>query len=475
MKRTILLLFLSFLSFTQLSAQTEPSITIILLGNDKIADVNMDQDNFIKYVGEITDLAKKEFATIPESQKIAVLIIAHKSGKPTLEVYSNPKLATDKESKFLSALSDLKSENTKIVDFPLMLTVNSKFEEIGTDFKNFTSPGDKMNEEYEKADLKKKYELNKAYAINEVLPVLAAYETTVDDKFAGVKNFGKLVAKTNFNETQDIAGMTSKNYDYWRATMEMDGSNQLIPITKIAIMVSQGEFDYAQKYIEMISMFADSKTISATYLKEMRRRLSLFDNQLNGEINKGIAEHDKGNYEKAIAAYNDILKIYPNSAWANYELYYSQNALDAKLNKTDLSDRTSWDIAKVKVYENNPLYHLDVRASNGREMYLMFRRQEIGQLFQGKEVKVTDIYKYADIAMDLDVKDFAAQLFWLTNLYDKKDENSLYKYLYCIEKLGVTTLKDNFKGDFDKEFKKIEKAKEKEMTSNSMYKAAKDK
>ncbi len=39
--------------------------------------------------------------------------------------------------------------------------------------------------------------------------------------------------------------------------------------------------------------------------------------------------------------------------------------------------------------------------------------------------------------------------------------------------MGVTKLKDLFKGDMEKEFKKIEKAKQKEMTESAVYKSFK--
>ena len=141
-----------------------------------------------------------------------------------------------------------------------------------------------------------KISLNKAYAINEVLPVLTAYQINVDAQFEGVKNFGNSVAKTDFNTPLNINELTSRNKDYWRATMEMNSGNQLIPITKIFGLVSQGEFDYAKKYIEIIQVYSDPKTITKKYLDEINYRISLFQSELNLEIEKGIKEHDKAEF-----------------------------------------------------------------------------------------------------------------------------------------------------------------------------------
>lgn len=473
-KKNIFYLLIIFLTTLNLFAQKEAELSVAFLANDKISKVNVDEGKFIESFKKITDLTNKEFAGISENQKIALLIVFHKIEKTTFELYSNPKINTGKQTDFLKKLNTLNLENTKLVDFPMLISINSKFEDIQNDFKDLVVPAEKDALEYQNANLKQKYELTKNYAIKEVLPVLSAYQIIVEDKFAGVKNFGNLVTKTDFTKNQDITTLTSKNSDFWRAGMEMELGNQLIPITKIFTLVSQGEFDHALKYIEIVRIFSNPKTYANDYLITLIEKLQTFNKELNAEIQKGIEEHDKGEFEKAIAVYSEILKSYPNSAWVNYELFYSQNALDVKTGKTDLKNRESWDKSKTTIYKHNPLYNMDVRANNGKEGYLLFRRNSINDLFKNKEEKLNDIYKYADIAMDLGVYDFAAQLFWYSFSYDKNAVDSLYKFLYCLEKLDVKNLKENFKGNFKKEFEKIEKEKEIEMTSSKIYKSFKN-
>ena len=330
---------------------------------------------------------------------------------------------------------------------------------------------DKIIQDYENASLKQKFEMNKTYAIKEALPVLSGYQTIVEDKFAGVKNFGNLVTKTNFSEQQDILKLTGNNSDFWRANMEMESGNQLIPVTKIFMLISQGEFDYAIKYIEIVKMFSKSETYADKYLEELSNRLDLFNKQLNTEIEKGIAEHDKGNFEKAISIYSEILKLYPNSAWANFELFYSQSELNKKNGDGKLNSIENWNKKKTNILDHNPFYGLPISSQNPKDAYLLFRRNSIETLFKDKNERLNDIYKYAEIAMDLKIYDFAAQLFWFSFSHSKNNEDSIYKFLYCIEKLGVTNLKGNFKGNFEKEFKNIEKEKEKEMTKSEIYKS----
>lgn len=456
-----------------LSSQEELKMSIALLGNEVIADVNVDQDPFVKGIGQVTELTGKQFKGMEESQKLALLMIVHKSGKTHFEVHGSPALAPDKEKAYLDALKRLSIPNTKLVDFPILLLVHAELKDLPNDFKDLELPADKADAIYVKAGLKEKMELNKAYAIEQVLPVLSAYEIMVDKQFAGVKGLGTMVRQTDFKKKQDVTALTSRNSDYWRANLEMSVGNQLVPVTKIAMLVSQGEFDHAMKYVEMIRLVAEPKSAAAAYLKEISRRLKEFNKVLQSEINNGIAEHDKGNYEKAIAIYKDILAQYPHSAAAKYELYYSRNALDLRNKTVTTSDRKLWDESKGSIYQSNPLYPMNVRAGSGKEMYLLFRRQATQHLFQDDKKALKDIYTYADIAMDLGVYDFAAQLFWLSATYDKDREDAITKFLYCLEKLGVKDLKENFKGDFGKAFAELEKKKQEDMENDPMYKSFK--
>lgn len=451
-----------------LPAQDELKMSISLLGQDLIAEVNIDQDPFVKGIGQVTELTSQEFKHLPEDQKLALLMVVHKQGKVDFEVHATPALSPEKEKAYLQALRRVVIPNTKLVDFPLLLLVHADIEHLSDDFKQLVLPSEKRREAYQKAPLVEKLALCKTYACEEVLPVLSAFEVIVDEKFGGVKGFGTAVQQKDFKKTQNADALTGRNPDYWQACMEMSVGNQLIPATKIAMLVSQGELDHASKYLEMMQLVASPKSAATTYLNEMSWRLEAFSKDLQLEINKGIEEHDHGNYEKAIAIYRSILASYPNSAAAKYELFFSQNALDLKKGSVTTDSRMLWDKSKPSIYQSNPLYPMDVRASNGREMYLLSRRQAIQQLFKDDKEVLHDLYAYADIALDLGVYDFAAQLFWLSITYDDAREDAIVRYFYCLEKLGVKKLKDNFKGDFDKKFAELEQQKQQEMENDSM-------
>jgi len=248
-----------------------------------------------------------------------------------------------------------------------------------------------------------------------------------------------------------------------------------VSATKIFLLVAQGELDLAGRYLQVVQRVSDPNTIPAIYLSELSWRLGVFTQGVNDEVQQGIRMHDKGDYQAAIQTYRGVLQDYPGSAWARYELFFSGEALALKEKKVKSTEkRWGWDSAKSVIYLHDPLYPLDVLASTGKEAYLLFRRAEIKELFGEKSDPMDDLFRYAQISMDLGVYDFAAQVLWLSVTYDKKrHEEALVGFLYCLERLGVKDIKENFKGDFKAEFEKLENSKAAEMKNSATYKAFK--
>lgn len=474
LKNIFFIVFLLLINIT-FSQEEKSNMVFNFIENENIADVNVDQDKFVKSISQIFEYFNVNFKNLPETQKVGLFINVHVVGNPTYQFFSNPKLDASFEEKVMTDLKKIKIENTKILDFPMFLSLNTNSNGDVVDFPDFVNPVKQRVDNYKSASLQEKLRLNKEYA-NSILPVLAAFEVNVEDKFQGVKSFGKILQNTKFNGNVDVHKLTSLNSNYWRGTLEMSKGNLLFPVTKIFALTSQGELDYAYKYLEIFESFADKESMATYYINEMKLRINLFNQEFNNEIEKGIVFHDKGEFQKAIDFYNNLLKIYPNSSWCLYEKYFSENAKEIAEKKIDLNSRVNWDKSKIEIYKHNPLYNMDVRANTPKEGYLFFRRIEISELFKEDKNFLKDLYKYAEIATDLGVYDFAAQLFWLTASYgtdEKMQEKSMNNFLYCLEKLGVKDLKSNFNGNFDKIFKDIENEKDNEMKSNSLYKSMK--
>ena len=448
------ILFIISIVFASIGQEKKVDLAVQFLSNEIISDVNFDKEPFVKYAKEVINEIEEAFIDYSVKQDVLILHTLHKDKAASFEFFSRPVLSEVERLKILKKLTSINSVNTKIVDFSLLyiVKINGGHEDKVTEFSpKFQSPQDKNILKLKKANIKEKKEIIENWAINEALPILAAYESQVDKKFAGVVSIGKILTETNFKTQINTEKLTDNNSDYWRATLEMSPKNQLIPVSKIFMYVSQGLFDKAKMYSEIIHYFSDSKSVPYYLIEELHWRLAIFDEQLNGEIKRGIKLHDKGDYDQAISIYQEINKSYSNSAWLNYELYYSTNAKNVKEKKEQLEDRASWDIAKQVIYNCNPLYSMDVRASSGKEAYLLFQRQSMGSLFKDKDNYGKDFVKYADIAFDLEEYGFAAQLYWIiiTTLPKEnyKGKNIVAHFLYCLDKLEVYSIKENFKGN----------------------------
>lgn len=465
---TLVTLGLSTVVFSQ---DEKSNVSVILLEHDNIAEVNIDQNPFLESLSAVIDYFNDDLKEIPESQKVALQIVAHPKGEASMVCFTVPKNDSleDKIEKELKGATAI--PNTKLVDFPILFTLNLKNVDETSVFKDFKDPIEEKKSEFKTADLATKAKLLKNFALFEGLPVLSAYEVIVEDKFPGVKNFGKLVSTTDFLKEVDVFALTDKNNDYWRANLEMEASNQLIPLTKAYMLVSQGEFDYAMRYLEIINMYSNPKTTSHDYLKELSWRMELFYAELTKQVSSGVVLHDQQKYAEAIEIYQKVLQAHPKSAWALYENYFSMNQQQVDLKEITTGDYKNWYNIKGEIYAHNPVYDVEVHASNGEEAYAMFRRQEIQQLFHDSKEIVNDLYTYGEIALDLNAPAIAAQLFWISASVNKvKQQESIHYFLYCLDKLGNTEIKTNFKGDFDKIFKKLDAERAKQMKSSQSYK-----
>ncbi|MFN6074598.1 MAG: hypothetical protein ACK46Y_03460, partial [Fluviicola sp.] len=146
-----MLITLAILALTNLAlSQTkEPEIVINFLANDNIAEVNVEQENYISSIGAITEYFKNNLKDFPSTQKFGVLIITHKTGEPTYKCYSNPKIDATLETKILSEIKEIKLENTKLVDFPVFISINCKNKKVSLDFEDFVDPSKQKLKDYE--------------------------------------------------------------------------------------------------------------------------------------------------------------------------------------------------------------------------------------------------------------------------------------------------------------------------------------
>lgn len=474
-------LFLCFVAAFSVRAE-KVQLSIHFLSGDQVADINFDKDDFLEYAKTFTSSLTGFLEAGDEKRDVLVLLTLTKENNPAISIYARPALdkkTTDQLLKKLKSAGKIKSRLVKY-DLLFMAKVNGGPDNSTDKFEPaFMLPGDAEKEAMKNADMAGKIVLIKKWTREFAIPVLAAFENKVEEKFEGVRAMGKLLSVTDFSKPQNVASLTDHNSNYWRAMAEMAPGNLIIPVSKIAMHVANGEFDHAQNYMEMVTLFSDDKSYAKELNQEFTWRLNMFTNELNGKIEKGLNKHDMLDYDGAIQIYEEVLKIYPQSSWAQYELYYSQSAKRIEKDSSALNDFSQWETARINIFASNPMYPMEIHATNGKEGYLMFRRQSISSLFKEENELIPDLVRYTDIAFDLGNYAMAAHMYWFifsSFPKEKYDSRNLLEYfLYCLDKLGDKQMAGNFKGDHSEEFKKIEHLQKEAMESNSVYQSFIDK
>ena len=475
MRHSIIIVTLALLGILQQTsnAAEKPELSIQLLTNELIMEANIDTDQLTPWLKQSIAKAEEIAAKESKPRDVAIMTTIHKSRQATIQVSARPKYSPEETQAYTKELQKITSPKSRYCDSSILflLQANGGCKDTQMEFTPpIITPDEKTRQIFTSSSLEEKKALLQNWTKDQVIPILAHFTSSVDAKFEGVLAVGKILTPRDYSNKKNVADLTDSNSEYWRAVVEMSGGNQLIPACKIFMYVATGKFDIARKYLQVINLFSDRKNLAGHYLSELKWRLDDFFTVLNKEIQAGIALHDRKEYQLAIEHYKKILAAYPNSAWANYELYFSDITLNQY--KKDALDK-KWDQYKQIVYSSDPLYTVNVRASTGKEAYLLFRRKLIEQLFKDKESIRQDVVKYADIALDLQEYGFAGQLYWLIftsfekDLYN--DRNMLAHFLYCLDKLGDTFIKQNFKGDFTKEFKKIEEQRQTLMKESTFY------
>jgi tetratricopeptide (TPR) repeat protein len=321
-------------------------------------------------------------------------------------------------------------------------------------------------------DLRTQLEELRTWASREALPALASTASQADPKFPGVVGMGTLIATLDFSLPLEVEKLTFRNSTYWRGVMEMSPGNQLVAILPALLFAANGETDKAQRMLVILRPGAEPGLIATNYLNALDARLQPILKLINSEIARGITLHDEGKYPEAIAIYESLLALNPGSAWAQYELFFSR----AYLEGTDAMAKNlllgkNWEQAAPVIYRLDPLYTTQASAKRGVSMASMFDRMRLGILFKKQPPDLGEMVgTYADLATRLEAYGFAAHLYWSgmgrslkgpgfsgDKITAHSQEDIIARFLYCLEKLGVTELKQNFKGNFPKTFKKFDK------------------
>lgn len=457
-----------------------PELSMVLLNPAAVWSENLpDGEVFSAWLAPALDACRAALAAEKKPPALLVQITLRKHADPVFELAGRPALPGAMQKRLRAAFAALPPLRPPVCDVALRLqTVEAGAEPMarGATFKpRLLTPDEAADAAFAKANLAAKVVALRAWAREQALPLLAHAAANVDAKIAGVRSCGQLVATLDFSAPIVVEKVFYGNPDFWRGALEMRPGNQLIGALPALAFAANGELDKASSMAAVISQFSMEDTLASTVLIRLRRMLDAFRGQVAAEINRGIAFHDRGQFDRAIATYQTLLKSYPGSAWAHYEVFFSTLSKTGPVRKAGGAgvESSEWDAAAPEIYRRDPLYNVQFSGIRGRSMGAMFDRLTL-RFMAGKPTEDLGerLGTIAEVAMHLESYGPAAQIYWVllnTKFAPKKrilpakevslltSNDVLARFLYCLEQLGVTTIKDNFQGDFPEAFAELDR------------------
>lgn len=418
----------------------------------------------------------KAFLALEKTDHDVMVLVTLPKNKPAfIEVSSRPQLSAERTAHLIRRIESLsRPPRSKLTEYAYLINA-----QVGMGCQNpqlkflpkVALPEEKVRAQFEAADLAGKAELFENWVIEDVLPILCYYEDTLRTQLRGVNAIGDILRNGTYRDSSTHT-LTVANPTYWRATMEVESGNGLVILSKICLHIVNGEYDLAQRYLNVAQVFPEQNSMALNFYQQFDFRMEWLFDDLQATVREGKKFQEQGDFESAALFFEDQLKVLPRSAIFNYQKYYSRSLLMTEHAPEDIIQL--WKDCKRAVYACDPLFNMPMPTHSSKDVYLMSKRHEINLLFDNQRTIQNRILEYADIALDLEVYGFAAHLYWLI-IGNKPPEfterDILAHYLYCLDRLGDTENIRSFEEEYTRQkFKKIEKERERVMETNEVYK-----
>jgi hypothetical protein len=457
-----------------------PELAIVLLSPEPVVSANFpDAEEFSSWLNPVLDACRHALAAEKKPPALVVQISLRKNGDPVFELAGKPALSSSLTKRLRTALAALPRLRSPVSDLALRIQTPAQTNDPVKEATAFTprlrTPDEVADAAFAQADLAGKLVLLRTWAREHGLPLLVHAAERVDERFVGVRNTGRVVRALDWSAPVSVEQQLYSNPDFWRGIVEMAPGNQLIGALPAMVFAANGEIDPAGTLSGLLVQFSMEDTLARVVLLRLRQRISAFNQQLNAEINRGIKLHERKQYDRAIAVYQKVLAAYPRSAWARYEIFFSTATKRGLTKGLGLAENSNalWEEAAAEIYQINPLYEVQFAGTRGSTMGAMFDRLTLRTM----GAKAIDdpgerFGTIAEVAMHLGAYGQAAQVYWVllhtkfgpkTRIMPANEASPLTtndvlaRFLYCVEQLGVTSLKENFQGDFPEEFAVIER------------------
>lgn len=255
---------------------------------------------------------------------------------------------------------------------------------------------------------------------------------SLDPKFEGVVNYGRALKAINDPNKTDIAAITYKSKDYWRATMEMAASDPSVLFAHAYLHSAKGELAWADTYFLIGSLTMDKSRYSEYELyTKLRAKLNESASVI---LKRGIRLHENRHYDEAIETFDRVLEGYPNCAMAYYEKGYaylmkSKEQPEFKRNAMQMyAECRKRDPFLWKAYQGD-----DQKVLQKLQVYFKL----VHPFVSGKQRTGEGFVAFAQGCEEMELYPLAAHARWKLVLLDTKNSAThLKKLIEMIEKSG---------------------------------------
>lgn len=283
-----------------------------------------------------------------------------------------------------------------------------------------------------------RHTLLRHWAAQQALPVIGRALAGVDDQFAGVQGLGRRILDRPPGPV-DLA-LAGGHPDYWRATVELALPDPALWLVRALALTANGHLHHARLLTALALRIHPPGTPAHELLVRLAARLDRVHQPAREQIARGVAEHDAGRYDAAIAHYDAVLAADPHHPLARYE-----RALSEAMRQGGPDHAVGWAATRAEIDRHSPLAPDDLRIQQGPEMFRFVRRREFHEALArepaSQQEAYTQLRALADAALELDV-DVLAGLLYRHALSVAPDDaatrDTLHRLAYAAHRQGAT-------------------------------------
>ncbi len=228
---------------------------LIFISADSLIELNWGKN--LEWIGPLITEAKTTATKVQSSVDLVFLVQLASDADAKVSIHTRPQVDIVVLNDLKNSINTWKLPRTKFGSFCFEFRFKVKGG-TGGDKGNYTPdliyPDTQFESDFQKLAPEAKYQKMIEYAQKEALPYFRVMMPSVDSKFDGVIQTGKLLEKMNLADAL-VLPIAVNNKNYWRGIMEMDRSDPSFYVLRAYLEVSEGKLEIANEIQQMARIF----------------------------------------------------------------------------------------------------------------------------------------------------------------------------------------------------------------------------